>query len=325
MHRLFRLCAVLLFVVSPVSGADVEPPMWVPSQSPVQSLHLALLPVVPRDLAPGEVSVQRSDTWTNVWIDQRPQILVDYEAVDSRLGIEVGLRRSMQLRIALDDRVGTGGRLDTLIENFHRVIGNHDARDTVRRDSINIELRDPQTGATLVSRRSLGPFSRSVEVTLSKRYTLLRGDASGALSVRFPRVGSDAIMPTGIDSALSLAWSGSILGRSVHAGAGLSRFASAYIGPVRARRTGRTLFIAAAQPASARSALIAQYLYNAPIAKFGPLATGSHEVTVGARLHVTPQTALDAGIVENVINLKNGPDFGFHFGLTHDVRRRLHR
>jgi hypothetical protein len=27
-------------------------------------------------------------------------------------------------------------------------------------------------------------------------------------------------------------------------------------------------------------------------------------------------------VIETVINLNNGPDFGFHFGLTHDVQRR---
>ncbi|HSP14759.1 MAG TPA: DUF3187 family protein [Thermoanaerobaculia bacterium] len=321
MSRVARLAVPLLLVVSRLPAANLEPPMWVHSQSPLQSLHLGLLPAVPGELDPGEVSVQRSETWTNVWIDQRPELLVDYEAIDSRLGINAGLPRSMQFQIALEDRIGTGGRLDPLIESFHKVIGNHDARHTVERDSINIEVRDPRTGALLVSRRSLGQFSRGVDLTPAKRYAAGRGEASGAVSVRVPRQGSEAFAPAGMDSAISLAWSGLIRGRSVHAGAGLSRFASTYVGPVRARRAGRTLFIAAAQPASPRTAFIAQYLYNASVTETGPLASGSHEVTVGARLHLTPATAIDAGIVENVINFKNGPDFGFHFGLTRQIKR----
>lgn len=59
---------------------------------------------------------------------------------------------------------------------------------------------------------------------------------------------------------------------------------------------------------SAHTALVAQYLFN--------------EVTLGTRMHLTPLTAFDFGVVENVINSNNGPDFGFHFGITHDVQRR---
>jgi len=313
---------LLLLAVLPLHADAVESPMWISSQSPLQSLHLGLLPAVPRDLAPGEMSTQRSETWTNVWIDQRPELLIDYEAVDSRLGVNIGLQRSMQLQIALEDRTGTGGKLDSMIETFHHLIGNRDDRHTVNRDTVNIELRDPKTGALIVSRHSLGPFSRAASATLSKRYAFGPGQLAGAVSVRIPRKGSDALGPGGIDSGVSLAWSGLIRGRSVHVGAGLSRLASPYIGPLRVGRSEKTLFASAVQPMTAHTALIAQYLFNASIAESGPLATGSHEITVGTRVHVTRYTAFDFGVVENIVNFNNGPDFGFHFGLIHNIARR---
>jgi uncharacterized protein DUF3187 len=313
----------LLFVtwlsVSPlVAQTAIEPPMWVPSQSPLQSLHLGLLPAMPRRLGPGEWTVERSETWTNVWIDERPELLVDYEAIDSRLGVSVGLQRSMQLEIAIEDRIGTGGRLDGLIERFHRAIGNHDERSTVPRGTVNIELRDPKTGALLVSRHSLGPFSQAASATLSKRY----GHLAGSVSVRLPRRGSDADTAGGIDSGVSLAWSDLIGRTTVHAGAGISRLASPYVGPMPVGRLEKTAFAAIARPVTPRTSLIAQYLFNAAIAESGPLASGSHEVTAGARFHATARTALDAGIVENIVNFNNGPDFGFHFGLTYEPGRR---
>jgi hypothetical protein len=224
----------------------------------------------------------------------------------------------MQLQVALEDRTGVGGTLDPLIENVHRAIGNHDSRPTVGRGAVNIELRDPQTGALVVSRHSLGSFSRAATATLSRRYN----NFAGAVSVRVPRGERDTLEPAGIDSGLSLAWSGMFRGRSVHAGAGLSRLANPYIGPLHVGRIEKTLFVAAAQPITPRTAVIGQYLFNASIAESGPLASGSHEVTVGTRVHITPHTAFDLGVVENIINLHNGPDFGFHFGLTHDVRGR---
>ncbi|HEY3054947.1 MAG TPA: DUF3187 family protein [Thermoanaerobaculia bacterium] len=324
MHRLIRVAAVVVLLLAAPLRADgnIESPMWIASQSPLQSLHLGLLPAVPRDLAPGEVSVQRSETWTNVWIDQRPDLLVDYEAFDSRIGVNVGLPRSMQFQIVLEDRVGTGGSLDPLIENFHRVIGNRDERHTVQRGTVNIEVRDPKTGALIIQRHSLGEFSRAASATLSRRHTLRRGEFAEAVSVRVPRKGSDPLGPGGADAGVSLAWSGLIGERSVHAGAGLSRLAMPNVGTLRVGRIEKTLLIAAAQPMTARSALITQYLFNASIARTGPLASGSHELTVGTRVHVTPYTAFDVGVVENIINLKNGPDFGLHFGLMHDVKRR---
>ena len=322
MRAALRLLALCILVAYPAAAATIEQPMWVSSQSPAQSLHLGILPAVPRALAPGEFFVQRSDTWTNVWIDQQPGLLIDYEAVDARLGVSVGLPRSMQLQIALEDRLGTGGRLDPLIEKFHRVIGNHDRRNSVARDSIHIEIRDPETGALLISRTSLGSFSRGLDLTLSKRRHLWDGDVSAAMSVRFPRQGSAGIDPGGMDTAVSVAWSGLAGGRTLNVGGGLTRFATASLGPIRARRIGRTMFVGVAQPTSPRTALIAQYLYNASIAEVAPLDSGSHEVAVGARFHATPQTSLDVAFIENIINFRNGPDFGFHFGLNHDIRGR---
>src|SRR2546428_873758 len=127
--------ALLLLVVWTLHADTVESAMWISSQSPLQSLPLGLLPAVPRDLAPGEISTQRSETWTNVWIDQRPELLIDYEAVDSRLGVSIGLRRSMQLQIALEDRTRTRGKLGSLIEQFHHVIGNPVDPHNVNRDT----------------------------------------------------------------------------------------------------------------------------------------------------------------------------------------------
>src|SRR5262249_52814598 len=158
--------------------------------------HLGLLPAVPRWLAPGEFSVQRTENWTNVWIDRRPDLLIDYEAVDSRLAVSAGLPRAMQLQIDVEDRIGTGGQLDGIIEKFHRAIGNRDNRHTVPRGSVNIEVRDPATGQLIVSRHSLGPFSRAASVSLSKRF----GNFAGSVSARFPRRGSDGVDPGGIDT-----------------------------------------------------------------------------------------------------------------------------
>src|SRR2546428_13469670 len=110
--------ALLLLAVLPLHADTVESPMWISSQSPLQSLHLGLLPAVPRDLAPGEISTQRSETWTNVWIDQRPELLIDYEAVDSRLGVSIGLPLTVSVEIALEGRPGPRRQLHFFVAEF---------------------------------------------------------------------------------------------------------------------------------------------------------------------------------------------------------------
>lgn len=66
--RPFLVALIISLLIVPALHANgtIEPPMWVASQSPLQSLHLGLLPAVPRRLEPGEWSVQRTETWTNV-------------------------------------------------------------------------------------------------------------------------------------------------------------------------------------------------------------------------------------------------------------------
>lgn len=292
------LVANVLFIAGLLS------PMWVPSQSPLQSFHLAQMPAVPAPREPGEWRIERADNWTNVWIDQRPNLLLDYEAIDSRLGIATALTKSVQLQLTIENRTGTGGRLDPLIENVHRIIGNHDTRATVPRNTVNIRVDG-------VSRHSLGPFSRAASATLTKSV----GEYAASVSFRVPHRSSEPFGPDGIDTGTSLAWSRDISGTTVHLGAAVSRFAHV-------SAMEKTLFAAAVHPLTERTAVIAQYLFNSGIGESGPLATASHEVTVGARFHVTANTSFDAGIIENVFNFYNGPDFGFHFGLVYDAQGR---
>lgn len=77
-----------------------------------------------------------------------------------------------------------------------------------------------------------------------------------------------------------------------------------------------TGFGAVIQPLTPRSAVILQYLFNEGAMLSGPVSRSAHEVTVGSRFRLSDRTSLDIGLVENIINYDNGPDFGVHFGIS---------
>jgi hypothetical protein len=65
---------------------------------------------------------------------------------------------------------------------------------------------------------------------------------------------------------------------------------------------------------------VVQYLFSEGAAETGALGRNAHELTVGGRVHVTADTSVDIGLIENFINYDNGPDFGIHIGISRRTR-----
>ncbi|HEX6177459.1 MAG TPA: DUF3187 family protein, partial [Thermoanaerobaculia bacterium] len=70
------------------------------------------------------------------------------------------------------------------------------------------------------------------------------------------------------------------------------------------------------QPVTQRTSVIVQYLFNEGIAATGSLGRHAHEVTIGGRMRIANRTSIDFGLIENVLNYDNGPDFGIHFAIV---------
>ena len=48
----------------------------------------------------------------------------------------------------------------------------------------------------------------------------------------------------------------------------------------------------------------------------GSFSTNSHEITLGWKWEFVNNVVLEFGLIENLINFENSPDFGIHAGLT---------
>lgn len=291
--------------------------MRIASQAPLQSLRLGMVPVFPGELAPGALQAEFSQTWTNVWINDRPNVLLDYEALHTRLTVGWRPAESTLLEIGIEERSAFGGVLDPLIQNFHHRIGNTlNGRDTVPRGTVNIEIRDAASGELLMERRDLGPFARGVSVTVARTTDTPHGRLAWGATLRVPLRHAGDELTSSTDAGVSAAWSRNVLGRSVHAGAGITRFGSDRIGGVRVHRLQGTGFAAIVQPLSPRTSAVAQYLFNEGVARGGALGRNAHEVSLGGRVRIGRNTTLEVALLENVINFDNGPDFGIHIGVV---------
>lgn len=310
--------SLLLVSTTALAQRPIESPLRIASQAPLQSLRFGLLPTVPGELDEGDVRVEVSGTWTNVWINDQPNLLLDYEALDSRLTAAWALSPSMQVEVGLEERSGFGGLLDPLIQNFHDQIGNgQNRRDTVGRGAVHIEVRNPESGEIVISRNAIGTFSRGVSVTLANAsHSGLRGRLAYAATVRIPLQHAGEEWTSAADAGVSAAWSRNIGGRSVHVGGGLTRFGTNEVGGVWMERFQRTGFAAVVQPLTRHTSVIVQYLFNEGIAQTGSLSRNAHEFTLGGRIHISDSTSVEIGLIENVINYDNGPDFGIHLGVT---------
>jgi hypothetical protein len=199
------------------------------------------MPFGPADLQKGETRVHLSGTWTNVWVNDQPGVLLDYEALDSRIAVAHALSDSTQLEIDFEERSAFGGLLDGFIQDFHRQIGNGlNGRDSVPRGTVNIVVRDPQSDEVVISRHNVGAFSRGVSLTLGRSASTKRGRFGWAATVRLPLRHAGEELTSSTDAGLSTSWSHNVGRTSVHFGGGLTRFGTTDVDGVRTSRFQRT-------------------------------------------------------------------------------------
>ncbi len=66
-----------------------------------------------------------------------------------------------------------------------------------------------------------------------------------------------------------------------------------------------------------RQSMVVQYLVTEGlIDDLGALSELSHEITLGWKRELHPRTVLEIGMIENVYEFDNTPDFGFQFSIA---------
>ena len=295
-------------------------PLSLPSQAPAQVLRLGLQPRTPSTLAQGQWEVVWTESFANIFNFREDDFRLDYLTLNSTLALGYGISDTVEVDVALGNLWRTDSYLDSVTDAFHDLFGIGDSgRDQFPSNDNIIDL-EPQDGLEIEDTSS---GSEATHVTLTMQHNVTCGTTvwpalAYAVSTRWD-AGGDAELEGDSDFSAGVSASAARrLGDRFYAYLG---GAYNWYGPDESR--GLELedeqwggLAALEWSYRAKRSLILQYLINEGAAvDRAPFDEITHEVHFGWKGEVRPGTVLEIGVIENIINADNSPDFGLHFGL----------
>jgi thioredoxin-related protein len=297
-------------------------PLSLPSQSPAQVLRLGLQPRTPSTLARREFEFGWTESVANVFNFEEDDFRLDYLTVNSTLSLAYGLSDEVQVELAVGNLIRTDSYLDPIADTVHDLLGLGDSGRDMFPDHDNIIDLELRNGVEIED-RSEG--SEATHATLTLQHNVTCGTTvwpalAYSVSARWD-AGGDAELEGSSDFSAGISGSAARrLGDRFYAYLGLGYN---WFGPDESR--GLPLVdeqwaaIAAVEWSyrSSRS-LVLQYLVTEGAAlDREPFDESTHEIAFGWKGEIHTGTVLEIGLLENVINADNSPDFGLHFGIRH--------
>ncbi|SHJ38614.1 Protein of unknown function [Desulfatibacillum alkenivorans DSM 16219] len=292
-----------------------------PSQSPFQSLRLALLPRTPSTLGVHSWEFRLTQTLANTWVNEPGKYLMDYETLHSTASLS---RRFHEIlfELSFEEQRMLNGMLDGFIKNFHETLNlDQDGRDKAAYGEVNVDVWPPGGKEKITWEGGKGAFSQNIALVM--QHNLTPGGKvwpafSYSLSFRYDiwnAFDMERDFPVDMGVSFSLAKKmGPFHGYLVP---GFFWYGSTRMETIEFERT-QTSFLAGLEWNFHESAsFLVQYLYSDGSCKdLWGFKEPSHEVTLGFKGRLTKRLVWELGILENIIAYDNSPDFGLHWGLT---------
>lgn len=296
-------------------------PLRLGSQSPSQSVRYGIDPRTPSTLAESEWEVHLTESWSNTFVyDQEKSLLLDYEMLDTRLSVAYGLTPALSLEFEWENRAIFGGVMDRFINAFHRTFGLTDAgRHNFPRNLVQIQVPDNKGNPAI----DLDSSFSSNSLLLTSEYTWTHGSETWpalatAISLRANldnNLGISGRLP--VEPQLSISGSKSVWELYFYASLAFGYFGTEHIEGIEFRSTQWSGVLATEWQFTSNMSLILQYLWSKGVAKdLGDFSQSSNEITLGWKWELARKTVFEFGLIENIINFNNSPDFGVHAGLT---------
>lgn len=297
------------------------------SQSVGQSFRLTLPLLVPGDIKPGYTTFAQT-TWTNVWAQEK-NYLLDYEMLDSTLGLSYGVNDHWGMSVVIDSRSYFGGNMDSFIQGFHDLLGmEQNGRDDHETGRSIISQYDPATGL-LMGENSADEINNS-GLNLLINYNFTHGNRSlPAVNLygiaRYAFEAADIVSSgNGIDLGLGLGlakkWYSNFYTYGIAGYTLYNNQDETQKAIIALRNRQFTGLFAMAYTLSENAAILAQYLYSSSVVEtIHGLDEPSHEVHLGMKFRLGKKTFMDISIIENIITMDNSPDFGVHLGLGFQI------
>ena len=295
-------------------------PLSLPSQAPAQILRLGLQPRTPSTLADGQFELNWTESVANIFNFEENDFRLDYMTINSTVSVAYGLSDSVEVDLAVGNLSRTYRYLDGITNAFHDLFGLDDAgRDDFPENDNIIDL-EPQNGVEI---EDTSTGSESTHVTLTLQHNLTCGTTvwpalAYSVSTRWD-AGGHADLEGSSDFSFGVSGSAARrLGEKFYAylGAGYN-----WYGPDESRglplKDEQWGGLAALEWSyKPTRSLVLQYLVNEGAAvDRDPFDKITHEVHFGWKGEIRTGTVLEIGLIENIINADNSPDFGLHFGL----------
>jgi thiol-disulfide isomerase/thioredoxin len=308
-------------------------PLSIRSQSPFQSLRLGIVPRTPSTLGRGQHQARIGGTWSNTWTNDDAtfdpaggdlgEFLLDFETLDLSLAYSYGISDTFQIEVEYEQRSRFGGVMDGFIEGFHDLFGLGQAgRDEFPRDQTNIFI-DTQNGTpqvSLLGSDASGTFARGLLLTFQHNVTC--GTAkwpafSWAVTGRYSLGNPGDLEGDSFDLAVSVAAARRFGKFYLYLTLGYAWYGSNAVYGLELETTQATVLAAAEWRFKPRMSLVFQYLGTQGVAKeLGVFSDPSNEIVLGWKWEVRQTGVLEIGLIENILEFGNSPDFGAHVGWT---------
>jgi hypothetical protein len=286
------------------------------------SLRLGFIPRVPTFLPDGSFEARATESWAKDIALKDQSYNLDYEILRTQASIAYGISNQTLVELDFDTATRVHGILDPLMNGFHDTFAIPlGPRGRLPNNSFRIELEPGQGRPAINLDRDAGrPFTRAV--ILSVQHALTYGDdVLPAFAYSFsarPPLGRFEPLSGGspIDLSGSLSASKSFGDFYLYLAADLSLFGDeSYAGtPLRAYQWGG--LGAVEWNCLPRFSVIVQCMsMSGAVNTFGRFSKPSYELCYGVKWEVARNFRLDLGMLHDVQNPINAPDFGFQLEL----------
>jgi thiol-disulfide isomerase/thioredoxin len=303
-------------------------PLALYAQSPFQSLRMAMRPRTPSTLGQGQWQLRGTATWVNVWIvddfelpEEEQEFFLDTEMLQTALSVAYGITDTLEIEGELQDRSRFGGAMDSFIEGFHDQFRlDQNGRDRHPRDSFDAQFRPQGQPAVVLDDSDRGSYSRSAQATIQHNVTC--GTArlpalSYSFTARYNTLDVDLSGGSPWDFGASVAASRRFGKFYLYTTLGYGLFGRDSFRGIELDTTQFSWMLALEWRVAGRLSLLAQYLWTEGVVPgFGPFSDPSNEITLGLKWELHERGTLEFGLIENVIEFDNSPDFGAHVGFT---------
>ncbi len=299
-------------------------PLRLGSQSPFQSLRFGIDPRTPSTLAEGQWEAHVTETWSNTFVYKQGETLLDFETLDTRASIAYGVLDELELELEFENRSAVGGIMDRFINAFHRSLGLTDAgRHNFSRNEFQIQINDNK-GALAITRGSgdQGSFSNALLLTMQHNVTCgteYLPAIAYALTLRANLDNGPGVSGRmAVEPQVSLSLSKAIGDFYVYGSVAFGYFGTEHLAGIHLRPTQYSGLGAVEWRFDSNMSLVLQYLVSQGVAKdLGDFSQNSNEITLGWKWELVERTVFELGLIENILNFNNSPDFGIHAGLTY--------